>query len=80
MFLFFGSASGKERKTGFRRLTIVTLMGIFFFGVRFGADHTVNGFERNVRITEIIFSGRIFLKLCYKLYHQGTYLPFTGVD
>jgi len=51
--LLFETSPAQKRKVFLKRLITVTVVGLLFFGLRFGADYMVNGFDRNVRLAEI---------------------------
>ncbi len=50
---FFNVVSSEERNYFLKRLVAVTIMGFLFFGLRFGADYLVNGFDQKNKIIEV---------------------------
>jgi uncharacterized membrane protein len=51
--LFLDKSLAERRKTIFIRLMVITLAGVFIFGLRTGADYLVNGLDRQEKILKI---------------------------
>jgi len=51
--LLFNTPSSVELKIGLKRLSVVTITGLLFFGMHLAEGYVVNGFDRNARIAEL---------------------------
>lgn len=51
--LLFNTPTPLEKKAGFKRLAVVTITGLLFFGLHLAEGYLVNGFDRNTRIAEL---------------------------
>ncbi len=50
---YLNGSSAEERTIALKRIAIVSLAGLCFFGLRVSSDYLVNGFDRNAKISQL---------------------------